>query len=260
MNQPNVRAIFLEFLVSVYPGNLQSTSVLEAIMHKLGPFGRTEVGQQAILTAFHDLFRTGYLAWGSNLSNPGPPHFHITDQARRALSDISRDPANPDGYLENLRRTTQLSAICQSYISEAVSCYVADLPKSAAVMVGAAAEGLALELRDMIVNRMTALGRTVPKGLAQREWSAKTILDAIREFLQSNKAVMGRPLWEAVEAYWPAYTQQIRAARNEAGHPNSIDPVTIDIVHGSLLIFPELAKLAGQLKDWLSTAYGPSSP
>jgi hypothetical protein len=60
-------------------------------------------------------------------------------------------------------------------------------------------------------------------------------------------------LLENFEAYWNAFTQQIRATRNEAGHPISIDPVTSDAVHASLLIFPELAKLADGLQLWVKT-------
>ncbi len=42
--------------------------------------------------------------------------------------------------------------------------------------------------------------------------------------------------------------------RNEAGHPSSIDPVTPDTVHASLLVFPELARLAKGLTDWVSNS------
>jgi len=40
----------------------------------------------------------------------------------------------------------------------------------------------------------------------------------------------------------------LRAGRNKAGHPSNIKPLTLDTVHASLLIFPELVKLACALK------------
>lgn len=58
-------------------------------------------------------------------------------------------------------------------------------------------------------------------------------------------------LKEAFESYWSASTQQIRAARNDVGHPADIEPVTPETVQASLLIFPELAKLAIDLRNWL---------
>src|SRR3990172_3474146 len=51
--------------------------------------------EQAVLTQWHELVRTGYFAWGLNLSNPDPPRFHLTERSRRALERLSRDPANP---------------------------------------------------------------------------------------------------------------------------------------------------------------------
>jgi hypothetical protein len=52
---------------------------------------------------------------------------------------------------------------------------------------------------------------------------------------------MDGKLWEQVEAYWPAFMQQIRAVRNDAGHPAALDPTTPESVHASQLIFPEFA-------------------
>jgi hypothetical protein len=64
---------------------------------------------------------------------------------------------------------------------------------------------------------------------------------------------MKRELRESFEAYWAAFAQQIRTVRNDAGHPTSVDPVTPDTVHASLLIFPELARLASGLSHWVAT-------
>jgi hypothetical protein len=233
-------------------GNLQSTSVLSDVAQRL-QLGSKSEDQQALLTAFHDLFRTGYLAWGFNLVNPSPPFFHVCEQGRRSLRNYSRDPANPDGYRANLQAIATLPPIADSYIREGLDCYVADLPKAAAVMVGAAAESLVLDLRDSIIGRITALGHSVPKGL--NDWKAKTVIDAINAFLATQKNAIPHGLRESADGYWPAFTQQIRAARNDAGHPSSIDPVTIDTVHASLLIFPELAKLWSELSAWVTTQY-----
>jgi len=80
-------------------------------------------------------------------------------------------------------------------------------------------------------------------------------LDAIKKELDPHTRNMPNPLNEAYEAYWSAFIQQIRTTRNDAGHPSSIEPVTEDSVHASLLIFPELVKLAYDLMDWISSGY-----
>jgi hypothetical protein len=58
--------------------------------------------EQALLTAWYDLFGSGHLSWGYNLNNPDPPFCHTTEQGRRTLAQISRDPSNPDGYMAHL--------------------------------------------------------------------------------------------------------------------------------------------------------------
>ena len=71
--------------------------------------GRNLDLEQALLTVWHDLFRTGHLAWGYGVFTPDPPFYHITEQGRRALENLSRDPANPDGYLAHLKNTASLN-------------------------------------------------------------------------------------------------------------------------------------------------------
>ncbi len=66
---------------------------------------------------------------------------------------------------------------------------------------------------------------------------------------------MPRPLAESFSAYWSGLAEQIRKVRNDAGHPEAIDPVTPEAVHASLLIFPELAKLVSELEGWANEFY-----
>lgn len=256
MAAPDVRAVLLEVIAEIAPrspidgGVLQSRTVLNHTKSRVaGDRPLTHEMEEAILTAFHDLFRTGYLAWGSNLTNPDPPFFHITMRGRTALERLSRDPGNPEGYLAHLKRVARLNPIAYSYLKEGLACYVEDLPKAAAVMVGGASESVALELRDAVVQRLEALKRPVPRALA--DWRAKTVFDAMYAFFQDQGAGLPRELREAFQSYWPAFVQQIRVARNEAGHPSSVDPVTAETVHASLLLFPDLARLTYQLREWV---------
>ena len=245
----DIRAVILQVIQDQHPkgpidAGLTQNSVLGETKHRIG------IGHdQAILTTWHDLFRTGYLAWGKNLSNPNPPWFHVTTFGRRALASLSRDPANPSGYLNHLYLLATFNPVAKSYIEEGLECFVAGLYKAAAVMVGASTESLILEIRDCIVQKLEALGHSVPKKL--NDWRLKTVLDATQTFFDAHKSSFPRALCDEFEAYWMAFAQQIRAVRNDAGHPTSIDPVTPDTIHASLLIFPELAKLGEKLKAWV---------
>jgi hypothetical protein len=228
---------------------LQQEYILDAIARSLGT-NRNPDTDQAVLTQWNDLFRTGILAWGLNLSNPNPPFFHLTERGRRALESLARDPANPAGYLRHLASVAALDPIAMSYLAEALDCYVDGLFKASAVMIGCAAERVILTLRELTVQKLTMLGKTIPQNLT--DWRIKTVSDALHSFFDCYSRTFSRELQEPFGAYWAAFAQQIRAARNDAGHPTSVDPVTPDTVHASLLIFPELARLANSLSLWVS--------
>ncbi len=249
----DIRAMVLQVVddLSRRYDNLQSGSVLQEASRRLDRRDRS--AEQALLTVFYDLFRTGYLSWGHDLANPNPPFFHVTALGRQALALRSRDPANPDGYLAHLRARAAMGPVTESYITEALNTFNAACFKATAVMVGAAAESLVLAIRDALVTRLQALGRSVPAGL--NDWRVKRVLGVLEATIAAKKTALPTPLFERFEANWPAFTHQIRTARNEAGHPVTVDPVTAEEVHGSLLIFPELATLAKQLEEWINTSY-----
>jgi hypothetical protein len=198
---------------------LQQVSVLETAAIELGIRQNPEL-EEALLTQWQELFRTGLLAWGLNLANPNPPFFHLTERGRRALSNATRDPSNPAGYLRHLTSVATLEPIAMSYLTEGLDCYVDGLFKAAAVMIGCAAESLILSLRDSTVQKLIAVGRAVPAGLD--DWKVKTVSDSLKDFLDTQSKKFGRKLREPFEAYWSAFAQQIRAARNDAGHPASV--------------------------------------
>jgi hypothetical protein len=229
---------------SAMDATLQQSSILDAAARKL-----TGYDHQAILTQWGELFRTGVIAWGLNLSNPNPPFFHLTERGRQALANLTRDPSNPAGYLRHLASIATLDPVSASYLTEGLDCYVAGLFKAAAVMVGAAAESVILELRDVAVQKLTALAQPIPKPM--QDWRIKTASDGLKAFFEAHRAQFRRELREPFEAYWSAFAQQIRAARNDAGHPTNVDPVSPDTVHASLLIFPELLRLANGLSGWI---------
>jgi hypothetical protein len=253
---PGLREVLLQAIKANEPQgpfdhkpNLNQVPVLETAATALGIRQNPEL-EEALLTQWQELFRTGLLAWGLNLSNPNPPFFHLTERGRRALANATRDPSNPAGYLRHLTSVATLEPIAMSYLTEGLDCYVDGLFKAAAVMIGCAAESLILSLRDLTVQKLSTAGKVVPAGL--NDWKARTVSDSLRDFLATQSKKFGRELREPFEAYWSAFAQQIRAARNDAGHPASVDPITSDTVHASLLVFPELAKIANGLSTWVT--------
>ena len=202
MDGNQIRKVLLEVVdeLSKRPNtHLQSTWILQESESKLA-LGRQIEHQRALLTYFHDLFRLGHLAWGSDLLNTDPPFCHVTEQGRRTLANISRDPANPDGYLQYLLAKHSLSQITRSYVIEALATYNSGCFKASAVMIGVAAESIVLEVRDILKARLDSLERSKPKELM--DWRVKTVLDAIEKLLNPKMKDMPKGLYERFESYW----------------------------------------------------------
>jgi hypothetical protein len=253
MNEANkLRSELLDAINDAAKGpspNLQAGTILGKFRSSFQNLER----EQVLLTLWHDLFRTGYLAWGHNLQNADPPFFHLTGKGRRWLEHFSRDPLNPTGYLAYVATQAKLNPVALAYLAEAVKTYNNDCIKSSVVMTGAAAECIALDLRDVLVAKIETTGGKVPNDLDDQR--IKKVLDAMERLLDMKKADMPPKLREAFESHWPPIVHQIRRARNDAGHPKNIDAVEDEIAHASLLIFPELAKLYSDLSSWVSNSY-----
>lgn len=248
----DIRSMILDAIKNSHT-SLQSGSILREVEKRIrqaNPTISIEM-EEAILTQWHALFQTGYLAWGVNLCNPDPPHFHVMERGRVLLENLSRDPGNPDGYLKHLQQISKLNDISQSYIGESIQCYVAGLYKASAVMVGVAAEAIALELSHIVIKRFEKKSRQPPKGFTS--WKIKEILKALKSYFEQEKNQFETKLREEYEAYWEAFSQQIRFVRNDGGHPVNINPISENSVHAALLIFPELVMLTEKLKEWLLT-------
>jgi hypothetical protein len=244
----DIRSAILELIEEQRKsGSLQSGSILDRVSTKINPRDYPNYDQK-VLTEWHELFRTGYLAWGMNLSNKNPPWFHVTEKGARTLERVSRDPSNPSGYLHHLQSKAKLNAVASSYLEEGLACFVSNHFKAASVMIGAASESLILEIRDAVVKKLEESNQSVNPHL--RNWQTASVLKGLKGYFDSRPQFDPK-LKVEYEAYWAAYAQQIRAVRNEAGHPTSIDPITEDVVHASFLIFPELATLANKLKAWI---------
>lgn len=250
------RALVLEALEAHVSdrGNFDMDVVIEDAIQRQRASGK-EVLHHDILTAAYDLFRTGTVSWGMDGPNKRYPKAHLTRRGRAALRGRGRDPSNPSGYLGHVRPLVR-GMIAEGYIEEAVATYQAGCARATAVMVGAASEALVLGLRDELVSALSALGVKPPKGMS--DWKAKTVLGAIEKTVQQQLlGSMPHPLRERFDGYWSAFANQIRFARNEAGHPSSVAPVDMDTAHANLLIFPSLAELAAEVRRWARSAGTP---
>ncbi len=235
---------------------LQATQVLVRVSNTLGIRGvARRAEQQLLLTIWGDLFREGIIAWGADIDNMNPPFCHLTDRGRRALRNRSRDPSDPGGYMAYLDSLTPLDPIARSYIEEALSTYRNQCWKATAVMVGGASERLALLLRDAVLAQLRTSGKlaTLNQGTQTdlQNYRISRVLTAIQRVMDPLALGMAQGLRETYGTYWQPFAGQARLARNDAGHPKSVDPVDEPAVHAALLTFPLYAKLTADLIDWI---------
>ena len=255
---PDYRTIILQVIDEMKPGpgfdpgRLHVETVLREVKARAGIKDNLSIEKQ-VLAEFYGLFSSGLMVWGKDLGDPTAPYFHISDRGVHCLGSGSRDPGNASKYKAYVSNSVKLSPIAMSYLEEGVDCYNGGHFKAAAVLVGGAAEAMVVELRDFILGTLKSLGQAPPKGIG--DWQVKRVLDALQSFILARKSTLSREIGERFEAYWPAFTQQIRSVRNDVGHPSSVAPVTQETVHASLLIFPELAKLQNSLCEWASRGF-----
>lgn len=240
-NKEIVRRTLLELV----KGDTQIPALLNKVVDKLKNEHGLQIPNLLIVDEFYELIRSGIICPGYNIDSPTLPWYHLTERGQKSVADISRDPSNPFGYLENLNRISKIDAICLSYVREALSTYNNTCYKACAVMIGAACELLIFQLRDQIIAFKKLRGQKPSKRLS--DWKPNTVLQAIKLELNENSLGMEYGLRLRYEKFWNPFTHQITSQRNDAGHPASLEPVTAEAVHASLLIFPELVKLSEDL-------------
>ena len=254
-----IRNTVLETINQLSKNNthFQFSSVINEIEGKIRDYtGTTHINleiEQAILAFIYDLFRNGHISWGYNFSNPQFPCCHLTEQGKKVLQNISRDPVNPDGYKAYLLNNFKLNPISLSYLEEALNTFNSGCFKSAAVMLGCASESLILEIRDNLIDKMNSLNKIPNKKL--NDWKVKTVIEELKKEFDNSDLRNEKSLFENYQVYWSSFIHQIRISRNDAGHPSTIDLITYDSVYALFLVFPSVVKLTNELNDWIKQNY-----
>lgn len=229
----------------------RTDNLLEQVRRVLG----VPVQDHELLGGLQDLVHGGFLGWGQDIRNLSLDRVHVTSLGANNAMNRSRDPSNPSGYLNYIDTEVPSGTVARSYIEEALQTYIHRCYKGSAVLVGCACEALILDLRAALIARMRELGITVPTNVTHQK--VKTYRDAMAKVFEDRKASMTTNLRERVGANWTGFTEPVRRLRNDAGHPNSIEPVTPEDVHAALLLFPEFARLARDLRDWVANGLQP---
>lgn len=189
--------------------------------------------------AFWDLFRQGMITLGLDRANDKWPFFRLSHLGRTEL--LSQNPLrfhDVKSYLALVEgQVPDLSVEAKGYLTEAIGAFYADLPLSACVMLGVAAEAEFIRLVDAAAANATHGSRFKAAQKAEFIGSKvakfRSALDAIRPNLKKENT-------ENLEILW-AIQSIIRTARNEAGHPVATS-LTRQQVFVFLQLFVDMAR------------------
>ena len=226
--------------------------LLEETSRALGAFGDRR-GGRLVFAAFDDLYRSGIINWGLDLTNPGMEWCHLSEHGVASIENIDRDPSNPKGYIKAIEPYLKDQDIALSYLAEALDTFNKGTVKAAAVMLGCTVEALSLSLRDQLKVKITSKGGALPNGLD--DWRIATVLRTMGQQLDGRVTAMPKDLRERYQSSWTAWTSVFRMTRNEVGHPTSIEPVKREQVHGHFLMLHEHARLVFDLGNWIDSHF-----
>jgi hypothetical protein len=179
------------------------------------------------------LINQGVLVQGLNSSNPQWPFLSLTERGEEYVREGGPDVYDPDGYLAGMEATAPLSDVERRYLQQASAAFRADLHDAAAVMLGAAAEHLLLQLGEAIVAADPGAAK-VKKAL---DGPALGLLREIQRYLEPKSKSLPRELRENFETTFLGVANTIRTSRNDGGHP-ALPHVERDEAFVLLRLFP----------------------
>ena len=243
---------FLNVVDSV--GNLIAKSQKKDV--KPGILGRSfvERGDDGkIKEVIWTLIVQGVLTPGTDTGDQHWPHFRLTDYGKRCLAEERILPHDPDGYL--LIFATEVpnaDPLITEYLTEAPQCFLHNLNRATAVMLGGASEKAVLILTE-------SLGSAIKTKSARERYFAKletehSIFRKYKVFekkLESIKGNLPKELRENLDSLLRGIFDLIRNSRNDAGHPAIAAVIDRDIVYSHLRLFIPYCKRIYELIEWL---------
>ena len=204
---------------------------------------------ELVRDVFWDLFRQGFITLGLDDSNPQWPFFRLSHFGKtRLATGRPYQFTDTSTYIAMVRsHAPALDPITQMYLEEAVSSFYAGCYLASAVMLGAAAEKMFMDLLDVVLANPAQAPRF--QGAVRERHVLPKMTRFLRD-LDQQKANLPQDLLEDLETHFAAIQAIIRRSRNDAGHPTG---ASIGRKHAyvNLQLFPPFARKVSHLADVL---------
>ena len=184
----------------------------------------------------------------------------LTDFGAEVVKEQRWSPYDPDGYLKELSaQAPTLSSHCRMYAAEALQCFRGGCYLATVVMLGAASEGIVLELFRRFVTALKA-GK-VPEAPSveakiEKQQSVYPKYEVFRKHFDSLvKPKLPSELGDDLNIQFDGVFNLIRFYRNDAGHPTGTNIERMS-AFTSLVQFVPYCKRVEDLINWLEANTG----
>jgi hypothetical protein len=196
----------------------------------------------------------GILIPGCDDNNPNWPFIRLTAYGKDCIEAPQILPHDPDGYLRDFQRAVPSpDAVIQEYLTEALQCFLRDLNRASAVMLGAASEKAILLLIDSYAESIADSNkRAQVKGQIEKAPSIFRKYEVFEKGFTNIKPQMPKPLTENADSLLRGVFDLIRNSRNDAGHPASGILVSRDSNYSHLRLFIPYCQRIYELIAWFA--------
>jgi len=196
----------------------------------------------------------GLLVPGLDDSNQGWPFLRLTAYGQRCIAERQILPHDPEGYLRDFQRSVpSVDPVILEYLTEALQCFLRDLDRACAVMLGAASEKAIILLIESYANSIADPNRkTQVTAQIEKATSIFRKYEVFEKAFVNIKAHLPKQLTENADSLLRGVFDLIRNSRNDAGHPASGILISRDSNYSHLRLFIPYCKRIYELILWFA--------
>ena len=196
----------------------------------------------------------GILVPGFDDDNANWPFLRLTAYGQRCIEAHQILPHDPDGYLRDFQHAApSADPVVQEYLTEALQCFLRDLHRASAVMLGAASEKAILLLIETYAESIADPNKKAQlKGHIEKAQSIFRKYEVFEKGFANIKPQMPKMLTESTESLLRGVFDLIRNSRNDAGHPASGILVSRDSNYSHLRLFIPYCQRIYELIAWFT--------
>lgn len=209
-------------------------------------FNKDEVNK--LYEAFHLLMNKGIISPGAE-GNYGPnlPNIHVTEYGLKCLEELDILPYDIDGYLNKLKKISNIDEWIEFYVSQALECFNAYCYEAALIMIGLANEFIVETLVKSYTNYLTNKNSGELSNFQTAISRCTKISEKYLKYRESLKVSMGtdtdlKKLSIHLDVLAnETFMSYMRLTRNELAHPAAVktDRITTLMVFTSLIKYCE---------------------